>query len=249
MAEQDSNFITLPKWKPKPLGRHDRSKRKAGRVHAWSNPGRWPKATAEELDAVIRDMGPGLSLSDQKKTELLRVMNTNLFNLADGMTQVSLAPPISECKELLEGFLGNLRKTLRSLDLDQPIAEIRKMPGLTRMINPSLNQQLALATGLEGWVAFDEVVRLVRAMASLGTLAEHGLAQLQTAAPTKTARPEKMISVCLAQVYRNAFRLEPTRTVGGPWLKFLRWGLKIVGSPTGGLTDDALKKLPISPSR
>jgi len=244
MSEGDANFTTLPKWKPKPLGRHDRSKRKVSRVHAWSDPGRWPKATAKELDAVIHDMG--FDLSDQKKALLLHFMNTYLFNLANGMTQLSLMPPISECRERLEGFLGNLRKTLRSLDLDQSPEDIRKMIGLTRMINPSLNQELAQATGLGDWRAFDEVVGLVKAVASLGVLAERATARLQTAQPTKTEKPERMISICMAQLYRDAFGQEPIRAVGGPWLKFLRWGLRIVGSPTGELSDNSLKKLPIS---
>ena len=245
MAEDDPNRIVLQRWKPKPLGRNDRSKRKAKhQIDPWADAGRYRRASGAELDAIIKDMG--FEVTDQVKVVLLMVLNDYVFNLGDGMRRLRDMPPTSEAKELLEGLHGNIKKVLSSMDLDQSADEIRKQVGLSRLINPTVLHRLVCASGLEGWEAVDHITHLVKAVAELGVLAANGSAQLKgPPSSVKTERPERMISIVLAQLFRDVFNREPTRYSGGPWLKFLKWGLKNAGFSMTQ-SDDLLRKLPIS---
>jgi hypothetical protein len=246
----DADDFVVKRWAPNPLDRD--SKRKARQSDPWANGGQYPRATACQLEQIIGDMG--FNASDAVKKDLLDQLNGFVFNVADVLRRQSQKPPASELTEMLDSVRGAVGTLLRTLDLHEPAEEIYRAVGISRRMNPAVLEQLTTAAAtLQGvgidWRNADLVTRSVRAAAVLGVLAENRIAQLRADPANKSERWERPISRSLAQLYREAFGHRPAQRNGSPWLKFLKWTLKIAGSPTAGSSDDALRKLPISQSK
>jgi hypothetical protein len=56
-------------------------------------------------------------------------------------------------------------------------------------------------------------------------------------------KPDHCLAAQLGLVFRATWRLEPKRSLGSPWVTFLKWGLQIAGAQCS-MTDTNLVKLP-----
>jgi hypothetical protein len=191
----------------------------------------------------------GFSISEADKNALLKNLNDYVFNVADALKRETQKPPASEITELLRNVSGAVKTLLGTVDLHEPADEVYRAVGITRRMNPAILEHLSMAAasvqGTTGWRNADLVSCAIRSAAMVGVLAEKRIAQLRAEPPPKATKPEHTISLSMAELYAAAFRKPPTLANGSPWLKFLKWGLRIAGSPTAGSGDDALRKLPI----
>jgi len=243
MAADDADE-KAPHWKPKPAPRNKNPKRKANRINPWVNLGEYRTATMAELDDCLSELGPGFELSAGDKQQLLALINDVVLNVGDIARRTREAPPLSEIKELMHAVESAAEKLLDKLGIERTPEKIFEHGAISWELNPWICQHLAAAANPH---QPDRalIANAATAVATIATLAAHaGLRANETNANTDIGL-EEWISISMASLFRHAFRREPKRTEGGPWLKFLRWGLKLAGSPRSETQDEQLRRLPV----
>ena len=231
-------------WKPKPAQGNKNPKRKAGRLNPWANIGEYRTATLAELDDCLSDLGPGFELSAGDKQQLLKLINDVVLNVGDIARRMREAPPPSEIRELMRTTERIAKQLLNTLGIERSPDKVFEQGALSRELNPWICQHLAAAANPH---RPDRalIANAATAVATIATLAAHAGLQADQVNLKTDVSLEELISTTMAHLYRHAFRGEPARTEGGPWLKFLRWGLKLAGSPRASAQDEQLRRLPV----
>ncbi len=233
-----------PCWKPKPAQGNKNPKRKASRLNPWANLGEYRTATLAQLDECLSELGPDFELITSDKERLLKQINDVVLNVADYARRIREVPPPSEIRELMRAVEGVAKQLLNTLGIERSPDKIYEQGALSQELNPWICQHLAAAANPH---RPDRVLiaNAATAVAALATLAAQAGRQADPTNLKTDLSLDTWISTTMALLYRGAFRREPARTEGGPWLKFLRWGLKLAGSPRTSAQDEQLRRLPV----
>lgn len=243
MAPHDADE-KAPRWKPKPTQRNKEPKRKAKRYDPWANLGEYRTATMAELEDCLSDLGRGFELSAGDKQQLLKLINDGVLNVGDIARRTREVPPPSEIAELMHAVESAAKKLLGTLGIERPPEKVFEHGALSQELNPWICQHLAAAANSH---QPDRalIANTATAVATIATLAAHAGIQVNETNANTDIGLEEWISISMASLYRRAFEREPARTEGGPWLKFLRWALRLAGSPRAAAQDEQLRRLPV----